>query len=133
MLERLLNWMAARWVKPVRWDIRTDDRQVRHHVSPLARRIQALGQFRAWQYVPTLTAPVRPAWVRPEADVSVGRELRVSPMFEGNRLYAITEPHKARMLAQQLAEKADRIADVAEKWWSELVTEVGAPSQGWAT
>lgn len=131
MLERLLNWVATRWSKPIRWDIRTDDRQVRAHVSPLARRIQALGQFRAWQYVPALYVPVRPAWARPEAPEQ--RELHINPMFEGRRLYQTTEPHKARMLAQQLAEKADRIAVVADRWWSELVTEVGAPSQGWAT
>lgn len=136
MFERFVNRIIHRLWKPIRWDIRTDDRQVR--LAQLRQRVLAVGGFRAWQYVPRIDPPERPVWARGlEADVPASRELRVNPMFEGRKLRQLGEDFRRSRIAErartQLDEMVDRIEAAADQMWSQLLEDVGTPSQGWAT
>lgn len=137
LFERVLDWFADRvWSRPADWRIRTDDRKVR--LGQLRQRVLAVGGFRAWQYVPTLGQPERPLWAGGlEADVPASRELHINPMFEGRRLAQLGEDFRRNRIAErartQLTEMVDRIEVAADSMWAQLMEDVGAPSQGWAT
>jgi hypothetical protein len=133
-VSRFADWIAKLWRKPIPWEIRTDDRRVR--LGQLRQRVLAVGGFRAWQYVPpveTPERPFRPLWV----DVPASSELHINPMFEGKRLGQLGEEFRRSRVADraltQLTEMVDRIEVAADRMWAQLLEDVGAPSQGWAT
>lgn len=141
MFERILSWLTDRvWSRPTNWRIRTDDRQVRH--LELRERMRAMTD-RSWvkrQLV--LVQPDRPVWAchRPEDDFSgqmAAPELRIPRRLAGSRLYGLADEFRRSQVAErarsQLMEMVDRIEVAAESMWAQLLDDVGAPSQGWAT
>lgn len=141
MFERILSWLAGRvWSRPADWRIRTDDRQVRH--LELRERVRAMAGHSRLQSRLQLVQPDRPVWAchRPEDDFSgqmAAPELRIPRRLAGSRLYSLADEFRRSQVAErarsQLDAMVDRIEVATESMWAQLLDDVGAPSQGWAT
>lgn len=127
MFERLINRVIHKLWKPVRWDIRTDDRQVQ--LAEMRRKVSAVGAYRFARYVPEWEPPRWDGRAGGRAAEAAYNGLRWTADVAGDRLYTMADKFVARVrdarVTAQLAEIEERIEHVATRWMDELCDDLG--------